>query len=84
MGITPLEIKGLQSHKLRPSPPVPHCRENPDGIRGAVAFILKPLERLDGQQIERPVVGVLPDRRVEPLKSVGGVAPLVVGDDTPV
>ena len=84
LGLVQPQIEGLQGHDLRPASPVSDQGVDPAAVDRFVPLVFLAFERLDGQQVEAPIIRVLTDRAAEAEEGVGGVAPLVVPDQAAV
>lgn len=70
----------LKGDDVRPCAPVSDCSIEPLPIFRFVDLVFETLQRLYGEEIQLPIVGLLSECETEALEIVGRVAPLVICD----
>src|SRR5690242_6230288 len=74
----------LQRDDVRPFAPVAYHSVEPDVLGALIEIIYQAFYRLVGPCIDFPVVGFLAESDAKAFKRVGGITPLVTGDETAV
>jgi hypothetical protein len=78
------EIERFEGYYVGPTTPMTDGSPEPLAVRGAVRIVQQTVKRLDGEQVELPIVRLLTEDAMPATEGIGGVTPLIITDQTPI